>query len=190
MSTFIYTASGRKVNLLHPNADDIDLHDIKHHLAQINRYTGATTVPYSVAEHACRVARFVQTHGGSMNTALLALHHDDTEAYLGDMSSPLKRIQPEYQALEEQMDREVHKALGLPMPTRPQATIIRAADLALLCWEWTHLMPPGATLSPEYRSSLDDAKPGLWSYGPIGMKPTDSRALFELIHYSLGGTHG
>jgi hypothetical protein len=54
------TYSGRHLWPLDPRAEDIDLVDIAHALARINRFNGHTGVPYSVAEHAVRVSRLVE----------------------------------------------------------------------------------------------------------------------------------
>jgi hypothetical protein len=56
----IRTYTGRFVWPLDPRAEDIDLLDVAHALAQVNRFNGHTAVPYSVAEHAVRVSVLVE----------------------------------------------------------------------------------------------------------------------------------
>src|ERR1700754_1012877 len=46
--TWMLTATGVAFDLRFIKADAIDIADIAHHLAQINRYTGACRRPYSV----------------------------------------------------------------------------------------------------------------------------------------------
>lgn len=91
------TWSGVMVNLSCPRAEDLRLTDIAHHLARVCRYNGAVDGFYSVASHSVYVARNV-----APEYAPAALLHDATEAYLGDMTSGLKRLFPTYRQLEAQ----------------------------------------------------------------------------------------
>jgi hypothetical protein len=87
MSTpFITTYSGKKVNPLDLKVEDIDIRDIAHHLACINRFVGALTTPVSVAQHSLCVSRLLAGTGYE----LAGLLHDATEAYLGDVSKWVK----------------------------------------------------------------------------------------------------
>lgn len=65
-------------------------------LAHINRYTGHAGT-YSVATHSVLVAKMLPDH-----LKLAGLLHDASEAFLGDVSAPLKAIiGPEYSRLEK-----------------------------------------------------------------------------------------
>lgn len=65
--TWMETWSGKRIDLLNPNPDQIDITDIAHHLSIINRFTGATRCPYSVAQHSLYVSMLLpeslQLHG-------------------------------------------------------------------------------------------------------------------------------
>lgn len=98
--TWVQTVSGRKFDLLNPQAADVDLRDIAHHLARVNRFTGAARRPLSVAEHSIRIYRHMilenQNAEGpptyspaQLNHALL---HDAHEAYLGDITTPVANV--------------------------------------------------------------------------------------------------
>lgn len=80
-SPWMVTATGRRVDLLDPKPEQIDIQDIAFHLAGINRFTGATRM--SVAQHSVLVSRLCQ------RMPLAGLLHDAHEAYLGDISRPL-----------------------------------------------------------------------------------------------------
>jgi 5'-deoxynucleotidase YfbR-like HD superfamily hydrolase len=83
---FITTASGVAFDLLSPTADMVRAEDIAHALARLCRFTGhCLALNYSVAQHSCLVASLVP---GPLRLA--ALLHDAAEAYIGDLSSPLK----------------------------------------------------------------------------------------------------
>jgi len=80
----IQTFSGKYINPLDPDPDSIDLLDIAHALSLINRFTGHTTVPMSVAQHSCYVSDACPTWSAE------ALLHDASEAYIADLARPVK----------------------------------------------------------------------------------------------------
>jgi len=125
--TYITTYLGNKVDLINPTPDMIDIVDIAHHLAQINRYVGAARFPYSVAQHS-----FLMSHMVSQENALAALLHDATEAYLGDISYPLKSLLPDYRAVEDKFWGVIAAKFGLPYDLPPEVkradTLIRNAE--------------------------------------------------------------
>ena len=90
MKPFIQTATGRLFDFSAPRAEDVNIADIAHALALNCRYNGHThydslPVLYSVGEHACHVHDLV-----SPPARKHALLHDATEAYMPDVSAPLK----------------------------------------------------------------------------------------------------
>jgi len=85
MNTKIRTASGKLVDLLNPQPNDIDFRDIGHALSHLCRFTGHTKYFYSVAQHSLMMAEIV-SHP-ARNYALL---HDAKEAFIQDLSTPLK----------------------------------------------------------------------------------------------------
>ena len=109
---YIRTISGRQFFLREPSADQMYPTDIAHHLSGIYRYTGASR--YSVAQHcvlAARMAhRFYKDHPDLPAQMLV---HDVAEAYYGDMSSPLKSLNPAYKDLEKLADAAVEQRFGV-----------------------------------------------------------------------------
>lgn len=101
--------SGRIVDIHYPRAEDILIEDIAHHLARINRFNGGTKQPYSVAQHSVYVSQLC-----CESWALEGLMHDATEAYLGDVSSPLKELLPDYRRIERQWWNAIAAKYGLP----------------------------------------------------------------------------
>lgn len=75
------------IDLENPRVEQIDIRDIAHSLSLINRFTGHTRTPYSVAEHCVIGSEIIRGE-----FALEFLLHDAHEAYLGDVSGPLKGI--------------------------------------------------------------------------------------------------
>lgn len=130
---WILTSTGRRIPLLHPDPADIDIRDIAHALSNQCRYAGHTQFFYSVAEHSWHCSHLFAAAGD----ALWGLLHDAAEAYLGDVTSPLKRLLPEYQEIEELWMEVIAHALRLPGP--PPATL-KDVDTAVLLAEAGVLM--------------------------------------------------
>jgi hypothetical protein len=83
--------------------------------------------------------------GQELRTVLLgALHHDDSEAYLVDLPSPVKRhpaLRAPYKQLEDGVTEAINIALCLPTLSARDLMIIHWADLFALRIEAWHLMP-------------------------------------------------
>lgn len=144
--TWMLTATGATVDLRWMAAEDISILDIAHHLAQINRYTGACSRPYSVAEHSLLVCEIMERElGVSSPHALLAgLMHDAHEAYTQDVSSPMKAILGDgWAATEERIAHGVRRRFGIAVASASSRADIRAADLTALSTERAQLLPPG-----------------------------------------------
>lgn len=128
-------ASGRAFHFLDPRPEDIDIEDIAHGLARICRYGGHVLSPgiYSVAQHCLLVSELVEKHpAGSLTLAFEALHHDDHEAYVGDMVGPLKRVLPDFQAIEANVDRAIRAAFNL---SEEKPELVHQIDTAMLAVE-------------------------------------------------------
>lgn len=101
-------------------------------LSHINRYTGHVG-QYSVAQHSVLVARSLP-----IKYRLSGLLHDAHEAYIGDVSSPLKRHLPEYVKLESTYQDVIDAAFDV----KGRHTLVRHADLAMLITEVKHFGMP------------------------------------------------
>jgi 5'-deoxynucleotidase YfbR-like HD superfamily hydrolase len=87
----IRTFTGRYVNPLQLQPEDIEILDIAHHLSNICRYTGACPDHYSVAQHSVYVARRMWVKHVKWEAGMAGLLHDAAEAYFNDIASPVKR---------------------------------------------------------------------------------------------------
>lgn len=151
---FVTTASGRSWRLLDPSPADVDFRDIAAHLARLCRFVGAGHTFYSVAQHSVLVASQLPTH-----MRLYGLLHDAHEAYLGDISSPLKAALAVLNGREvlasivEMHDAAIHAAAGLPWPPPKEvAEALRAADFRAFITEWRDLMPREVFTPPRGRN--------------------------------------
>lgn len=158
--TTIVTASGREINLARTTHNDITLYDISHALSQINRFAGHCRRPYSVAEHSLLVADIAQRrHGLDVGGQLAALMHDGHEAYVGDVSSPVKQLLDHtWHHLEARVELSVRIAFALLVPCDVHRDIIKSCDIVALATERAQLMPKSATPWP----ILDGVQPAEW----------------------------
>ena len=140
--TWIQTYTGRKAHPFNLAPDEIDIEDIARSLSRIVRFNGHTAGPwgYSVAQHSVLVSLAVPAAD-----ALWGLLHDAHEAYMGDVTSPLKsalRVQQgslrHFADVERAASEAVAKSFGLPWP--PPASV-RHADDVLLATEARDLCP-------------------------------------------------
>lgn len=115
----IVTISGRRVDVLNPDPDQIDIADIAHGLSMICRYTGHVKRFYSVAEHSLLVSKAVRNFGGDLHIQLSALLHDATEAYVTDLARPIKHLEElrEYREIENCVARAIKVRFNLKYDT-------------------------------------------------------------------------
>lgn len=181
---WIQTYTGKAFDLLDPQPEQVDILDIAHALSNICRFTGHCRAFYSVAQHSCLVARIVvdlwrREHGYDCpeEVALVALLHDAPEAYIGDVSTPLKRAirvvesgddQPQsgYDWVTARVERAIEQALlpreavylpaGIVNLNAHVRELVKRADLIALSTEHAQLFsgpPPrdwGSNLPPPW----------------------------------------
>lgn len=103
------TSSGVKVNILNPAPEMINLDDIAKGLSNICRFGGQIHSFSSVARHTLIVWYLAPDH-----LKKLALLHDATEAYLGDIIKPLKvLLAPLYGPIEKAFEQVIFSKYGL-----------------------------------------------------------------------------
>lgn len=120
----ILLRSGSYFDLLNPEGSSFTIEDIAHSLAHLCRFTGHTKRFYSVAEHSWWCSLIVPRQD-----ALAALLHDAAEAFVGDVSRPLKMLLPEYRRIEDRILRAVLERFLLS-PVLPAS--VKAADRRML----------------------------------------------------------
>lgn len=140
------TFSGLMVNPLDPI---VALSDIAHALAGCVRFGGHSPQRYTVAQHSVAVSRKARALASSSpnvlrsdlpRVALYGLLHDAHEAYFTDIPSPLKgrlrELYPDFDAIEEDVQRRVLAAFGLECPLPPE---VEEADREQGDYEYDHL---------------------------------------------------
>lgn len=138
---FIQTYSGKRFDLDNPMPEQVDINDIAHALSLIIRYTGHVKEPYSVASHCILVSRILEDVGFDAQTVYAGLLHDASEAYIQDISSPLKAMLKDYKAIEAEVADAVYEALDLDCDAVDWEAV-KWADLVALFIERRDLMKP------------------------------------------------
>jgi hypothetical protein len=129
----IPTYTGKRVDPMHLDVEDICIEDIAHHLSLINRFTGATDMGYSVAQHSLVVCASAPEH-----VKLPALLHDAPEAYMGDMSHPMKHhtlMGSMFREVERFNELQIERAFWLPYGSLRDPDV-KAADEEAFDLEW------------------------------------------------------
>ncbi len=86
---YMMARSGRRFYFAAPDPEAIDLGDIVFALRYLHRYTGHVG-RYDVGVHSVNVLACARELGADHATQRAALMHDAHEAFVGDVSSPLK----------------------------------------------------------------------------------------------------
>ena len=137
MNPFLTTHSGKRIDLLDPDPNQIVLEDIAYGLARQFRWNGQTDM--TVAQHSYNVELVVAGGGGSLSQRIQAIFHDASEFILGDVGRPLKRMLPEYKAIENRLMNAIATRFDFAWP---KCTKVQIADEIMLVTEGRHLMPP------------------------------------------------
>lgn len=147
MHEWITTYTGKRFSPLYPQPQDVDIVDIAHALSRICRFGGHTKEFYSVAQHCYYVAEIVdewiQTtrrywHRYVVTQALL---HDASEAYLGDVVTPVKATMNDYKKAETNLQEVIFEGLKIPFPVQggEVCQAIKKADQRMFLTEYISL---------------------------------------------------
>jgi hypothetical protein len=129
----IGTFTGRFVDVINPELEDIDIEDIAHALSHGCRFGGHTREFYSVAQHSI-LCSYMTT---DLDYALEALMHDASEAYLIDVPRPIKIHLSNYKEIENNLMTLIAKKFGFTWPLHESVKVV---DEVLLQLEWDSLM--------------------------------------------------
>lgn len=146
--TWLGTVSGKKIDLLNPDPQQITLEDIAFALDNIPRFNGHTTQPWTVLDHSVAVARLVAPH-----LRLQALLHDASEAYICDMPSPLKRlIGAAYVDVERRIQGAIGWKFGVSLVELDDA--VKQADAIMLMTEHQYFQPAALQWGVDYSGGV------------------------------------
>lgn len=146
--TWTQTYTGKAFDFMSLHDAPVCIEDVAHSLSLLCRYNGHCTTFYSVAEHAYMCALLAGRLGFDTITRFAALHHDDAEAFSGDIIRPLEdyfRIAFEgFDQFQSQIEFRCREVFGIPHD-RDLAARVKLCDMAIFFVEYenlVHLPPP------------------------------------------------
>jgi uncharacterized protein len=133
--TWIQTHSGRRIDILAPQYENIRIGDIVHSLARINRFNGHLDCErYSVAQHSVTCAKLAAYRDYDVETQLWALLHDAHEFVTGYITSPMKRVindvcgKDVFTQIENRLDDAILLALRIKTPSPRTRKLVAEID--------------------------------------------------------------
>ena len=136
----IMTYTKKMFDPLHPNAELIDIEDIAHALSMLCRANGHFKSFYSVAQHSINCMKEAKARGYSDRIQLACLLHDASEAYLSDVTRPVKAELPRYKEIEAPLQETIwNKWLDQPLTEEERKQVFDIDD-TILAHEFLNLM--------------------------------------------------
>lgn len=128
----IRTYTGKVFDLKVMDPESICIEDIAHALSLTCRFSGHIDGLYSVAQHS-----LMANYYASPENKLQALMHDASEAYIGDMPSPFKKMMPDYKMIENNLMKQIAIKYKFDWPLCQE---VKDIDRRLLDQEWDSLI--------------------------------------------------
>ena len=131
-----------KVNFtpLEPKKEDIMIDDIAHALSLMSRANGHFPEFYSVGQHCILCCEEAIKRGYSNKVALACLLHDASEAYIADITRPVKKNLHTYLEIEESLQNAIYEKYIKDELTSEEQRMIDSVDNTLLYHEFIHYM--------------------------------------------------
>lgn len=151
----IITFTGLRFSPLSPEAGGIRLLDIAHALSLLCRANGHFRRFFSVAQHSLNCAEEAACRNLSKKVQIACLLHDASEAYISDVTRPVKRNLKRYAEIEKKLQGCIWEAFGVSL-TPEETSQVNAVDDAMLYAEFDALM--GEKIfpqKPEIKSAPD-----------------------------------
>ena len=140
MGDYITTYSKVHFYIMEPRPQDIRIRDIAHALSLICRANGHFPAFYSVAQHSLACYYEAKERNYSDRVALACLLHDASEAYLSDLTRPVKKNMTMYRQVEQQLQTMIYEKFMDNAPTAAEMELIKSVDDATLFYEFLHFM--------------------------------------------------
>lgn len=145
----ILTFSGKMFDPIHPDPSLIDIRDIAHALSLLCRANGHFPTFHSVAQHSLECYEEAKAQGLSKKIQLACLLHDGSEAYLSDVTRPVKAVIPVYLEYEEPLQTAIWNKWLEPLTEEEYRQVFRIDDALLYHEFYTHTGMRLADTPPE-----------------------------------------
>lgn len=177
MSDYITTYTQTHFYPTKPAAEDVHIEDIAHALSLLCRGNGHVKNFFSVGQHCINCARESMARGYSDRMSFACLLHDASEAYMSDVTRPLKQFLPEYKIYEEKLLDVIYgKYLGSSL-TAEEESLVKKVDDDMLYFDLKILL----------NEPTDREEPKMWSEFSQEFIPFEvvEQQYLELFHHFL-----
>lgn len=135
----IRTWNGVFFSPLDPHREDILPEDIAHSLSLLCRANGHFRCFYSVGQHCLACEEEARAAGLSREIRLACLLHDASEAYISDITRPVKLGLPEYRVIEKRLQDTIYRRFGIDPDDEKIMREVSRIDDAMLYYEFLAL---------------------------------------------------
>lgn len=136
----ITTYTGKNFDPLDVDESLLDIKDIAHALSLMCRGNGHVQHFYSVAQHSLACAKEAKERGYSKEIILGCLFHDASEAYLSDVTRPIKKELTYYLEVEDVLQDSIWKHFINKILTKEDKKLIFEIDDEMLSLELKELL--------------------------------------------------
>lgn len=148
MADYITTYSKIHFSMLEPEKNSIEIQDIAHALSLMTRANGHFPEFYSVAQHCIACAQEAEARNLSPRIQLACLLHDASEAYLSDITRPVKRNLEPYIEIEKRLQEMIYGKYLNNVLTPQERAMVEDVDDSLLYHEFLFYMEETLLDSP------------------------------------------
>ncbi|MBE7036942.1 MAG: phosphohydrolase [Ruminococcaceae bacterium] len=132
----ITTYTGIDFYILDPRSEDVEDIDIAHALSLMCRANGHYIYFYSVAQHCLNCLQEARARGFDARLQMAVLIHDGSEAYISDITRPVKQYLPTYMDYEYAIQSMLYEHYGVGVLTEEEKEAISAVDDTVLFYEF------------------------------------------------------
>lgn len=119
---------------------DIAIEDVAHALSLLCRSGGQFPTFYSVGQHSLACAKEAAARGYSKDVQLFCLLHDASEAYISDITRPVKERLKEYLPIEKRLQNTIYTKFLGRLPDEEEQKKIDDIDNSMLYHEFKKIM--------------------------------------------------
>lgn len=176
MNQGILTYSKITFDTLNPEPERIRIEDIAHALSMLTRANGHLPEFFSVGQHSIQCCREALARNYVPEVALACLLHDASEAYLSDITRPVKKNMTMYLQIEEQLQNMIYEKFLGAVPTGEAADLVDNIDDSCLYYEFYHFMDVKLYPVEPVMVSVPD-----YAFRPMREVETEFLELYETI---------
>ncbi len=136
----IVTFTKKQFDPCEPNESEIDIFDIAHALSLLCRSGGHFPSYYCVGQHCVSCSNEAKGRGYSKRVQLACLLHDASEAYIADITRPVKHKLTEYLKYESKLQTMIYKKFLGSELTADEEALVKTVDDTMLFYEFRHFM--------------------------------------------------